>query len=133
MYIIIEFGWRVWPILIKQERGHPHPNYRCFIGCFCIIVLVISRIAINKYGVSNNGNLVRVGWGCCSKIITYVDLEKVAGGFQEEELLGRCQKIVAVKRQDKLLAQRKIELLNEKMGQPGMTCLINGRNKNTNE
>jgi hypothetical protein len=92
---------------------------------FAFIVLVISGIVMYRYRVweygmiSNNGNIV-LSEDVSLRSFTYAELEKVTDGFKEE--LGRGsfgtvykgelrngQKVVAVKRLEKLLAERERE------------------------
>ncbi|XP_059431457.1 G-type lectin S-receptor-like serine/threonine-protein kinase LECRK3 [Corylus avellana] len=98
---------------------------------FALIVLAISGIAIYRYRVwsykriSNNGDIV-FREDFAPKSFTYIELEKVTDGFKEE--LGRgafgtvykgairngdSEKNVAVKRLDKLLAEREREFHTE--------------------
>ncbi|XP_059432972.1 G-type lectin S-receptor-like serine/threonine-protein kinase LECRK3 [Corylus avellana] len=98
---------------------------------FALVVLAISGIAVYRNRVwsykviSNHGNTV-LGEDVAPKSFTYAQLEKVTGGFKEE--LGRGafgtvykgaiwngvgQRIVAVKRLDKLLAEREREFHTE--------------------
>ncbi|XP_059431453.1 G-type lectin S-receptor-like serine/threonine-protein kinase LECRK1 [Corylus avellana] len=98
---------------------------------FALIVLAISGIAIYRYRVwsykriSNNGDIV-LREDFAPKSFTYIELEKVTDGFKEE--LGRgafgtvykgaikngdSEKNVAVKRLDKLLAEREREFHTE--------------------
>jgi tRNA A-37 threonylcarbamoyl transferase component Bud32 len=98
---------------------------------FALIVLAISGIAIYRNRVwsykmtSNNGNTI-LRDDFALKSFSYAELEKVTGGFKEE--LGRgafgtvykgaiwngvSEKIVAVKRLDKLLAEREREFHTE--------------------
>ncbi|KAG2716304.1 hypothetical protein I3760_03G118400 [Carya illinoinensis] len=96
---------------------------------FACIVLAVSGIVVYKYRVWANKNIsnneqVSLGEDVAPKSYTYAELEKVTGGFKEE--LGRGafgivyrgaiwngEKIVAVKRLDKLLAEREREFQTE--------------------
>jgi hypothetical protein len=98
---------------------------------FALVVMAISGIAVYRYRVwsykviSNHGNTA-LGEDVAPKSFTYAQLEKATGGFKEE--LGRGafgtvykgaiwngvgQRIVAVKRLDKLLAEREREFQTE--------------------
>jgi hypothetical protein len=98
---------------------------------FALVVMAISGIAVYRNRVwsykmiSNHGNTV-LGEDVAPKSFTYAQLEKVTGGFKEE--LGRGtfgtvykgaiwngvgRRIVAVKRLDKLLAEREREFHTE--------------------
>jgi hypothetical protein len=98
---------------------------------FALVVMAISGIAVYRNRVwsykmiSNHGNTV-LGEDVAPKSFTYAQLEKVTGGFKEE--LGRGafgtvykgaiwngvgQRTVAVKRLDKLLAEREREFQTE--------------------
>ncbi|KAG2716298.1 hypothetical protein I3760_03G118000 [Carya illinoinensis] len=96
---------------------------------FACIVLAVSGIVVYKYRVWANKNIsnneqVGLGEDVAPKSYTYAELEKVTDGFKEE--LGRGafgivykgaiwngEKIVAVKRLDKLMAEREREFQTE--------------------